>query len=236
MQRRTPIYIVCSRRPRVGKTLLTRVLADYVRDDGRPVAAFDVNPGEYALVDYLPRHTAVASLDHTRDQIALFDQLLAADRVPKVVDLGHFVFDNFFTVIEQIGFLDEARRRSIVPVALFLADGHRRSQQGYAVLRRKLPRLAVVPVINQVLPNVTGWDENFSGAHLGDAPLVVPALSAMIRGVTERPSFSFARLISTANDRTSELYGWTRNVFLSYRELELRLLLAELTPALKISA
>jgi len=62
MTRRTPVYIVCSPRPRVGKTLIARALAEFLRADGRGVAAFDVNPDEFALVDYLPGYTAVASI------------------------------------------------------------------------------------------------------------------------------------------------------------------------------
>jgi hypothetical protein len=44
MQRRTPIFIVTSSRPRVGKTLIARALTEYFRVQSRPVAAFDVNP------------------------------------------------------------------------------------------------------------------------------------------------------------------------------------------------
>lgn len=109
MERRTPIFIIASRRPRVGKTLLARTLAEFLRSEDRPAAAFDCNPGEFALVDYLPGDTAVADITETKDQITLFDQLLAEDRVPKVVDVGHSLFDKFFTVIQQIGFVEEAR-------------------------------------------------------------------------------------------------------------------------------
>ena len=120
MERRTPIFIVCSPRPRVGKTLLARALAEFFRADERPVSAFDVNPDEFSLVDYLPGYTAVASVAETRDQVALFEQILAVDRVPKVIDLGNTMFDRFFTVIREIGFAAEAGRRDIVPVVLFI--------------------------------------------------------------------------------------------------------------------
>ena len=60
MERRTPIFIIASPRPRVGKTLLARTLAEFFRSEDRPVSAFDCNPGEFALVDYLPGYTAVA--------------------------------------------------------------------------------------------------------------------------------------------------------------------------------
>ena len=124
MERRTPIFIIASPRPRVGKTLLARMLAEFFRSEDRPVAGVRLStPDEFALVDYLPGYTAVADIADTRDQITLFDQLLADDHVPKVVDLGHALFDKFFTVIQQIGFAEEARRRGATPVVLFLADG-----------------------------------------------------------------------------------------------------------------
>ena len=58
MQRRTPIFIVTSSRPRVGKTLIARALTEYFCAQNRPVAAFDVNPDEFNLIDHLPAYTA----------------------------------------------------------------------------------------------------------------------------------------------------------------------------------
>ena len=236
MQPRTPFFVICSSRPRVGKTLLARALAEFFRADGRPVAAFDVNPDEFALVDYLPGYTAVASIADTRGQIALFDQLLAPDQSPKVVDLGHALFDKFFTIIQEIGFVEEARRRAVAPIILFVADADRRSRQGYDMLRHRFAHLPLVPVLNEALPQVARFRDDFPATRLGGAPLTVPALSQVLKGVIERPSFSFAALAATAADTTTELYGWTRRVFVEFRELELRLLLAELGAALKLSA
>jgi hypothetical protein len=104
------------------------------------------------------------------------------------------------------------------------------------MLRDRLPELPLLPVFNEALPHVARYHDDFRATRLGGAPLSVPALSAVLKGVIERPSFSFAALIGTAPDKTTELYGWTRRVFLEIRELELRLLLAELGPALKFSA
>ena len=83
MARRTPVFIACSPRPRVGKTLLARLLTEFYRAEGRPVAAFDVNPNEFMLVDYLPRYTAVASIGDTLGQMALFDELITPDEPPR---------------------------------------------------------------------------------------------------------------------------------------------------------
>ena len=66
MQRRTPIFIVTSSRPRVGKTLIARAMTEYFLAQGRPVAAFDVNPDDFKLMDHLPADTAAASIDAIR--------------------------------------------------------------------------------------------------------------------------------------------------------------------------
>jgi hypothetical protein len=236
MQRRTPIFFVASPRPRVGKTLLARVLADYFRADGHTIACFDVNPDEFALVDHLPAFTAVASVNDTKDQMGLFDQLVVGDEVPKIVDIGHGVFERFFNVMQEIDFSYEAKRRSVAPVVLFIADPDRRSQQAYAMLRHRFADLALVPVLNEAVPHVARYRDNFPPTPAGGPPLSIPALAAVIKSVIERPGFSFASYSAKASDTTTELYGWIRHVFLEFRELELRLLLEELKPELKFSA
>ncbi len=148
MERRTPVFIICSPRPRVGKTLLARACAEFFRSEKRPVTAFDVNPDQFALVDYLPAYTAVASIGDIRGQMALFDQLIAGDHVPKIVDLGHGLFDPFFTLVQELDFVREARRNAVAPMVLFLADPDRRTRQGYDMLRNRFPDLALVPVLN----------------------------------------------------------------------------------------
>ncbi|MGA7387640.1 MAG: hypothetical protein WBW99_06895 [Pseudolabrys sp.] len=55
MSFRSSITIVASPRPRVGKTLLARLLADFHLHEGRSVAAFDLNVGERTLVQFLPK-------------------------------------------------------------------------------------------------------------------------------------------------------------------------------------
>jgi hypothetical protein len=236
MGRQTPVFIVASPRTRVGKTLVARALAEYFSADGRPVAAFDVNPDEFALVEYLPAVTAVAAIDDTRGQMALFDQLVSGDATAKIVDLGAAHFEKFFAVMHQLALAREMRRQGIVPVLLFVADGDRRTQQAYGLLRHRFAELPLIPVINEAVPVVARYRDNFPSSRLGGAPLTIPALGAVIRGVTERPGFSFAAYTAKTEDTTTELYGWIRKVFLEFRDLELRLLLEELKPSLRFSA
>lgn len=230
MERCTPIFIVASLRPRVGKTLLARLLTDFFRADDRASAAFDVNPDEFALVEYQPDSTAIATITDTKGQMALIDKLLVPDHVPKIVDLAHGLFNKFFAVLQDISFAEEARRTSIIPVVLFLADTDLRSRQGYDMLRDRFPQLVLVPVFNHALPSITRHRKNFPAT----AALTFFVLSPVLKAVIERPSFSFAAMVGTTADMSSELYLWTRRVFLEFRELELRLLLEELKPELQI--
>ena len=46
MPQQTQLYIVASRHPRVGKTLLTRLLIEFLRISGRPLVGYDLDPRE----------------------------------------------------------------------------------------------------------------------------------------------------------------------------------------------
>ena len=50
----TPVYIICSPRPQVGKTLLSRLLSEFLLLKNGNVTAFDINLKEPSLLDYLP--------------------------------------------------------------------------------------------------------------------------------------------------------------------------------------
>ena len=236
MQRRTPIFIVTSSRPRVGKTLIARALTEYFCAQNRPVGAFDVNPDEFKLIDHLPAYTAAASLSDTRGEMALFDQLVLEDTVPKVVDLNHQLLDRFFSVIQQIDFMAEVRRRAIAPMVLFVADPDERSRQSYAKLRDRFPDLPLVPVLNESVGRVSAYRAHFPPTRLGGEPVSIPALSPVVRSVVDRQNFSFVGYVQKTNDKTSELYEWMGRVFISFSELEVRLLLGEITPQLRHSA
>jgi hypothetical protein len=236
MRSQTPVFIITSSRPRVGKTLIARTLTEYFVAQSRPVAAFDVNPDGFKLIDYLPAYTAAASLNDTRDEMALFDQLVANDQVPKVVDLGHALLDRFFDLMQQIDVAAEAQRRGVALAVLFVADSDERAPQGYAMLRSRFPDLALVPVLNEIIQPVSRYCANFPPTARGGDPVILPALSAVLRSVIDRRDFSFIAYAAKTTDTTSELYGWIRSVFLTFRELEVRLLLSGLLPRLRRSA
>jgi hypothetical protein len=228
MQARTPIFIIASSRPRTGKTLIARALVEYFVAQSRPVEGFDVNPDEFKLIDFLPAYTAAASLNDTRGEMALFDQLVTADGTAKVVDLGHAMFERFFTVMRQVDVAAEARRRGVVPIVLYVADPDDRALQGYAMLLDRFADLALVPVLNHAVPQVARYGDKFPPTRRGGEALNIPALSAVLRSIIDRRTFSFVGYINKTTDTTAELFDWTRRVFIMFCELEVRLLLSEI--------
>ncbi len=237
MNRRTPVYIVCSPRPRVGRTLVARLLVDFFLMDERPVAAFDLNADEPSLVDYFPDNTSIASIAEVQGEMALFDRLIVDDKTPKVVDLGPGSFDQFFAVMRQIDFIVEARRRSVEPVSLFLVDPDRASVKAYAGLRQRLEAMILVPVHNEAIARGQGSRDKFPLSSAVSIPLQIPALIPLLHRHFEKPPFSFANFRSAPPrdiplDAYMELHRWMRRVFVEFRELELRLLLNDVQSSL----
>lgn len=237
MIRRTPLYIVCSPRPQVGRTLVARLLVDYFLMEGRPVAAFDFEVEAPALIDFLPGYTSRAEVTGIAGQMKLFDRLIGADQTPQVVDLAPAAFQQFFSVMQQIDFVDDARRHGIEPIALFIAAPDAVSARAYAGLRSLLPEMVMVPVYSEAIARGLRARRNFPLTRAAAVPMQIPALSPPLYRYLEKPPFSFADFRSTPPqdiplDVYMELHRWMRRVFVEFRELELRLLLDDMRASL----
>jgi hypothetical protein len=221
--RRTPVYIVCSPRPAVGKTLIARALTEFLLLQHGAVTAFDINLREPSLLDYLPGVTETAQIGDTFGQMALMDRLIVNDGVPKVVDLGFHAFDDFFRIIADIGFMKEADRRGVDPIVLFIPDRDRAAAVAWAMLRATFPNAALVPVENEYVL----WGE-LPRAFGGVRPFRVAALPAFLKSIIGRLNFSFTRYLRADRNEASELHHWVRANYTRFRELELNLILHKL--------
>ena len=217
---RTPVYIICSPRPLVGKTLIARLLSEFLLLKNGTVAAFDINLKEPALLDYLPGITETAEVDDTFGKMALMDRLIVNDALAKVIDLGFHAFDEFFKMSEEIGFMKEAARRGVAPVILFVADTDRASARGYAMLQQQIPPKALVTVDNEFV--VRGE----LPATMADGRILrIAALPVFLKTYIDRLTFSFTDYVRHEKDSSTELHQWIRNNYLNFRELELNLIL-----------
>jgi hypothetical protein len=216
----TPVYILCSPRPLVGRTLIARLLSEFLLLKNGTVAAFDINLREPSLLEYLPQLTETAEVDDTFGKMALMDRIIVNDGIAKVIDLGFHAFDEFFRMSEEIGFLKEAARRGVSPVIMFLADNDRVSMRGHATLQQQIPASALVIIDNEHVLRGE-MPAPFAGSRI----VRIAALPAFLRTYIDRLSFSFTDYLRNEKDQSTELYQWIRNNYISFRELELNLIL-----------
>ena len=205
----------------VGKTLIARLLSEFLLLKNGAVRAFDINLKEPSLLDYLPKITETAEIDDTFGKMALMDRLIVNDGIAKVIDLGFHAFDEFFKMSEEIGFMKEAARRGVSPMILFVADTDRVSARAYPMLQQQIPATVLVTV-----------DNEYRGARRA-APGLCPRPGTSHRRAAGLPEdlyrpveHSCSPTICAARGILStELHQWIRENYFSFRELELNLIL-----------
>lgn len=216
----TPVYIICSTRPQVGKTLLARLLTEFLKLQRGDVVAFDVSLKEPSLLDFLPRLTETADIDDTFGKMALMDRLIVHDETAKVIDLGYHAFDEFFRMTTEIGFAKEAARRGVVPIVLFMGDSDRASLRAYETLQQQYPQRSL-----HVIDNEQVLRGEIPPALARDKMLHVAALPPFLKTYIDRLNFSFTGYLRSEQDSSTELHQWIRANYFAFRQIELGLLL-----------
>ncbi len=217
---RTPIFIICSPRPLVGKTLIARLLTEFLLLKHGAVTAFDINLKEPSLLEFLPKVTETADVIDTFGKMQLMDRLIVNDGVGKVIDLGFHAFDEFFKMTGEIGFMKEAARRGVSPIILFVADTDRASARAFPMLQQQIPPNALVTIDNEHI--VRG---ELPPAFARGRVLRIAALPVFLKTYIDRLTFSFTGYLRNEKDSSTELHQWIRENYFSFRELELNLML-----------
>jgi hypothetical protein len=232
MPQHTPLYIVASQHPRAGKTLIARLLVEYFRLSGKPLVGYDLDPREPAFSTYFPNLAWTVDIADTRGQMALFDRLIADNWRTTVIDLGYGLFEQFFAVMAEIGFEQEAKRQLIEPIVLFISDSAPTTARSYADLRRRLTQTTFIPVHNEAT-SFMFIPHDFPPTRSDYGLLRIPRLSPIVRGVIDRPGFSFGAYMAKQPGGPTEVHSWIGNIFAQFRELELRLLIGALDSSLR---
>jgi hypothetical protein len=234
-----PTYVVCSPNRQVGKTLLARLLAEHHAADARPFAAFDLSDEAPGLADFLTCHVSIPNIREMRGQVRFFDGLIEPDNVPKVIDVSHREFANFFTIVDKIGLFEEARRRGIEPVILFLVDRTQVAANAYDLLRRRFAGTSLLPVRNLTVAKGVPYGASFPHASRLVVSLEMAVLGPAAKSFVERERFSFLHLSRPVppypdmSPRTrDELDAWFRRARFQFREMELSLMRQQIVTAL----
>jgi hypothetical protein len=216
----TPVYIIGSPRPQVGKTLVARLLSEFLLLKNGRVMSFDINLKEPSLLDYLPDVTETADVIDTYGKMQLMDRIIVDDGLSKVIDLGYHAFDEFFKMSDQIGFLKEAARRNVAPIILFVADIDRTSARAHEMLKLQIPPSNLIVIDNEYVVRGELPDAMSHGRVLR-----ITALPTFLKTYIDRLTFSFTGYLRQEKDSSTELHQWIRRNYFMFRELELNLIL-----------
>jgi hypothetical protein len=220
-----PLYVVCSPRRGIGKTLLARLLCEFFSGDRRTVTAIDMADEGPQLTDFLPTCTRPADISDIGGQMALFDRLIADRRTIRVIDVSHRTFKPFFVVAQNIAFFDEARRCGIDPIILFPIDSDPVSAQAYAILRRWFPGTTLLPVRNNLFAHGARLQEAFPNESAIPVSLEIPLLAGSLRTLLNQPTFSLSSFwqsppVGLPAKLDDELHAWMKRIYRQFRELE----------------
>jgi hypothetical protein len=188
MSETTYAAIVTSVHGRTGKTLLSRVIAEYfILSDQIPVV-FDTDAIDRPLSTCFPDRSCVVDLAEVRGQMALFDGLVEPGPDSRVVDLSHLAYRRFFDLMRDTEFVIEARQNGIEPVIFFIADRNRDSfEQGHLLLER-FADCAVAIVDNAHLRRATSsirFSPDYRALEAHDLHFHMPALDPVAANFIE---------------------------------------------------
>jgi hypothetical protein len=180
------LYIVASDQNRNGKTLLARLLADYLLLDGRDPFLIDTDAPEGPLRNFFPGRTALADFAAITGQMKLFDTILESPGRDYVIDLSSRHVEPFLGAESDLKFFSECRNAGFRVFLFFVVDNNFSSLR----MARSLQALSgidlFVPVKNQFVRST--WPED-------DAALTLPFMPAPLSGAIGNKRFSFRNFV-----------------------------------------
>ena len=161
------VYITASDQHRNGKTLLARLLADYLLLDGRDPFMIDTDAPEGPLRQFFPGRTALADFAAMPGQMKLFDTIIASPGRDYVVDLPARHTEGFFKAAEELNFFDELKKLGFRIIVFYVVDRNAVSLRAAKAIQ-KFPNIDLfVPVENQHVGSF--WPKS-------EGDLIIPAL------------------------------------------------------------
>jgi hypothetical protein len=213
-------YIVASLHGRSGKTLLARLLADYAILQDDPPIIFDTDATEQKLSACFPTRSIVVDLDKVTDQMSLFDTLTVPSSSPRVIDLTHRSFGKFFKLMQEIGFVAEAKAHGNEVVIFYIHDHEADSFAEGRRLREQFKDCHFVVTQNSYFGQPDRQiqrSDDYKMLKMHDLHFFMPQLDPMFVNVADDPHLSLSDFMHAppADRPTGELS-------LAYLSLEAR--------------
>lgn len=143
------IAVVTSDRHRNGKTLLARVLVDFLLLEGRDPYCLDLSHPEGALRSFFPGRTALVDFEHVPGQMKVFDTILAGPGRDYVIDLPAHQLPRFCEALHDLQFRKAYEAAGFNLVLIYIIDADEDSLKTAANVEELLVPDLFVPVINR---------------------------------------------------------------------------------------
>jgi hypothetical protein len=151
MARLPTLYIVCSDEARNGKTLLTRVLVDFLLMEEHDPFCFDLDPPRGPLRGYFPGRTALVDFATEDGRARVFDIIIRQPGRDYVIDLPARHLARFCEAAGAIGLAEKARAGNFRVAVLYIVDRDEASLRAAVALEELLLPDLFVPVANRAV-------------------------------------------------------------------------------------
>jgi len=143
------VFIVCSDQARNGKTLLARVLVDFLLMEGRDPFCFDLGHPQAALRQFFPGRTALVDFAQAEGQAKVFDTILARAGRDYVIDLPPQHLALFCELAGNMDFPALMQDKAFRTAVLYVIDREEDSLHTAAAVEEVLRPDIFVPVANR---------------------------------------------------------------------------------------
>ena len=193
MSEASALYVICSDRPQDGKTLLARLLIDWLRLKGAKPQVIDLDTPAHPLAERYPAMSLKVDFGHTMGRVELFDGIVRRPDVNRVLELPVLCMEAFLREAGTLAFFETVVASGTEVVFLHsVGDAPafvRRARQ----LAKSLPPEAFYYLVRRCGP-VAGDDADMAGLQeeIGcDGLVMVPHLASDILSFIDGPEFSF---------------------------------------------
>ena len=218
------IYIVCSDRHRNGKTLLARVLVDYLLLENRDPFVIDAGFPEGPLRAAFPGRTALVDFAQVQGQMKLFDTIMGSPGRAYVIDLPAPQMENFFETCRQLDFGDEATRAGFQIVILFIVDKELSSLKIAEQIQRKFDSALLVPVRNAQVGSALDH-------HESSFTVDIPILDREVMNLIEIKRFSLRSFVLGEESNLPAQFSRKLRIFM----FEMMTALRDIEPAMTLA-
>ena len=178
------IHIVCSDQHRNGKTLLARLLVDYLLLEQHDPFAIDLSYPEGILRPYFPGRTALVDFDEVAGQMKAFDTILAGPGRDYVIDIPAQHLAKFCETFTDLQFRNAIRKAGFRLIVYFVIDKEEESLKAATHAEDILTPELFIPVRNEAVGSAL--PRRFTGLSL-----TMPVLDPEVIGIVNSRRFSF---------------------------------------------